>query len=75
MLHFSQYISSIPSLKKALLESDFFLQLEQLVNSEAVWEKRHHWSLNLQDTSKCRELCIWNLYEKNCLIYTLINTN
>ncbi|NDK10270.1 hypothetical protein GW846_05850 [Candidatus Gracilibacteria bacterium] len=75
LLHFSQYIHSHSSLKKSLLESDFFLQLEQLVNSNAVGEKRHQGSLSLQDTKICRELCIGNLYEKNCLIYILLNTD
>ncbi len=74
LLHFSLYLRSTPSLQKSLLDSDFFLQLEQLVNSESIWEKRHQWSLSLQDTKLSRELCIWNLYEKNCLIYTLMDS-
>ena len=69
--YFSEYLKSRPFLQKALLESDFLLQLESLTHLHATWEKRHHGSLSPENTQKARNLCIGNFTDTDCLLYIL----
>ncbi len=68
---FSDYLKSRPFLEKALLQGSFLLQLESLMHLHATGEKRHHGSLSPEDTSKARDICIWNFSDTNCLLYIL----
>ena len=68
---FKQYLESRPFLEKALLESDFLLQLEVLIHLHAVTDKRHSGSLSPKDTTLARNVCIWNFQNTNCLLYIL----
>jgi len=72
---FWEYLKSRPFLEKALLETDFFLQLQQLVHLHVLTEKRHSWTLSLEDTKISRYLCNWDLENTNCLLYTLASAN
>lgn len=65
---FYEYIYQNNSLKKALLESDFFIQCKQLVDGEYIGEKRHSGFLKPAETKFARNLYIGKLLEKNALL-------
>ena len=68
---FHDYLKSRSFLEKALLETDFFLQLQSLVHMHVLTEKRHSWKLNYTDTLKARDICIWDFTDTNALLYIL----
>lgn len=71
---FSSYLENDTSLKNTLLSSSFLLQLEQVVESEVFWSKRHTGEISEQEVYDTRLLCLWNLSETDCLIYKLFTT-
>jgi hypothetical protein len=74
ILEFSNYIKSRTFLQKALLESNFLLQLEWLMSTHAITDKRHSGILSKEDTKKARELIIWDFTNTNCILQILANT-
>lgn len=70
-LEFHSYLKSRPFLEKALLETHFFLQLEQLVHLHVLTEKRHSWTLSRADTLIARNICIWDFTDSNALLSIL----
>lgn len=71
---FLEYIKSRRFLYKALLESQFLLQLETLIHLQVITEKRHSWSLSKNDTITARNVIIGNFIDKDCLLYILGNS-
>lgn len=71
---FHEYIKSRPFLQKALLESDFFLQLKKLIHLHVLTEKRHSGTLSYHDTTLARNICNWNFEDTNCILYILAST-
>jgi hypothetical protein len=71
---FSSYLKSRTFLQKALLESNFLLQLEWLIHSHAVTDKRHFGTLSKRDTVAARNLIIWDFTKTNCILQTLAST-
>lgn len=69
--YFETYLKSRTFLQKALLETNFLLQLEVLTRLHVLWEKRHSGSLSRKDTQTARCALIWNFEDKNCLLYIL----
>jgi hypothetical protein len=74
VLEFSQYLKSRNFLEKSLLESAFLLQLKWLIDSHAVTDKRHSWTLSKKDTITARNLIIWDFTDKNCILQILAQT-
>lgn len=77
--HLGEYLSSFNNflneylyIKEVLLDKDFFYLLWDLVDSELFWEKRHKWQITFEETKYARTLLIWDLKDKNCIIYSLI---
>lgn len=68
---FFEYIQKHPSLKKSLLESDFFVQSQQLVDGEYIGEKRHSGFLEREETTFARNLYIGKLLDQSSLLWTL----
>lgn len=58
-------------LKKALLETDFLLQLGRLSDMHAMWKKRHSGILSKEETILARKLLCWNFRDMNCILYIL----
>lgn len=71
---FKDYLVEKSFLQKALLESDFLLQLETLIHLHAVSEKRHSWTLSSKDTQTARNVCVWNFEDTNCILYILASS-
>ena len=71
---FKEYLTKYTYLQDILLHDDFLQVLNELVNSEILGKKRHVWKINFVETRKARELLIWDLENKNCLIYKLAST-
>ncbi len=68
---FYEYLKSRKFLYKALLESDFLLQLHRLMQIQALTEKRHSSSLSKKDTMLARKAITWNFEDRNCLLSIL----
>ncbi len=71
---FKEYLSKYTYLQDVLLSDEFMKVFSDLVNSEILGKKRHVWKTNFVETRKARELLIWGLENKNCLIYMLAET-
>jgi len=71
---FKDYLSKYWYLQEVLLWDEFMQVFSDLVNSEILGKKRHVWKINFVETRKARELLIWDLEDKNCLIYKLAET-
>lgn len=67
----ARYLKSRPFIQKSLLQSSFLLQLEWLINLQAITEKRHSGRLSKVDTLKARNYINGNFEDKNCLLYIL----
>ncbi len=68
---FKEYLDKYKDLKSILLKDDFLKIFKQIINSEILWKKRHSWSITFPETRKARKLLIWDLKNKNSLIYKL----
>lgn len=71
---FHDFLEKDSTLKNILLENDFLLQLEIVVESEVFSTKRHSGSISLSDVEIIRNTCIWDLDDPNCLMYSLLKT-
>lgn len=72
--NFKEYLDKYIDLKEALLNDNFLNIFKQIVNLEILWKKRHSWQISFIDTRKARKLLIWNLKDKNSLIYMILKT-
>lgn len=72
--HFRDFLKSRDFLYKALLESNFLLQLEVLIHLHAISEKRHSGSLSPKDTLTARNACIWNFEDRESILYILASS-
>ena len=68
---FSNYLKSRPFLWDILLSKAFLLQLEQVINSHALTDKRHTWTLSHSDTISARNAIVWDFKNQNCILYML----
>lgn len=70
---FNDYLDTFLELRDLLIFDDsFFSIIQDLVDSWILWEKRHKWTINFVETRLYRKLFIWELVDKNCLIYKLL---
>jgi hypothetical protein len=69
---FENFLKKYASLGKLLLGNSFFSQLEILVESEVLWEKRHKGSIDFEAVKQARKILIGNFEDKNCIIYSLL---
>jgi len=69
---FEEYINKSYFIKDILLDKDFYKIFEELVELEILWKKRHIWKIWFEDTKKSRYILIWDLKDKNSIIYKLI---
>ena len=69
---FKDYLDKFYFIKDILLEDKFFDVFEKIVWSEILWRKRHFWKIWFNETKEARALLIWDLKEKNCMIYKFI---
>lgn len=75
-LKFYNYIKSNTFLNEILLDDEnFYLILDELVNSEVFWEKRHNWVIKFVETRRTRKLFLWDFFDKNCLLYKILSIN
>ncbi len=71
VLEFANYIKSRAYLWHLLLSKSFLLQLECVIYSHALTDKRHSWRLSRADTISARDIIIWNFTDTNCILHTL----
>lgn len=71
---FLQYLEKSPFLKKTLLKKKFLLQLETVVESEIFSGKRHSGNVTKKEVILIRKVCLWNLSDRDCLMYKLFKT-
>ncbi len=71
---FNDYLNKYKYLKDILIEDNFYNNLEIIINSEVLWSKRHTWNISFEETKKARNILIWKLENKNCIIYKLIES-
>lgn len=71
---FYSFLKSKTSLDKALLETDFFLQLQELVKLWLFTEKRHSGIISLSESIKARKLITGWYSDTNSLLYILAST-
>ena len=71
LVEFSNFIKSRDFLWAVLLKSWFLLQLESLIHSHAMTDKRHSWTLSKSDTIKARKAIIWDFTDTNCILHIL----
>jgi len=69
---FKLYLDKYQDLKNILLNEEFLKIFKQIIDSEILGKKRHSWNINFQETRKARKLLIWDLKDKNSLIYHLV---
>ncbi len=73
--NFEKYLDKYYYLKENLLSNnEFFKIFSKLINTEMLWKKRHSGQINFVDTRKARQYLIWNLKNKNSLIYLLLKS-
>jgi len=73
-LCFKNYLERHDSMKDILLSNSFMKDLSSLIKSEAMWKKRHIWSVSLEETQKVRTALIWDFKNDDSIIYSLIKT-
>lgn len=72
---FKEYLEKYENLQKLLLNDKIFFKLFTEINKmEVLASKRHSWIINKKETIKARKILIWNLEDKNSLIYKLLET-
>ena len=71
---FFDFLESERNLKNILLDSQFLLQLESLIEQDVTGEKRHIWFLWLPETTSIRDLYIGNFQNTNSLLYILASS-
>lgn len=69
---FKEYLEKYTFISDILFKEEFLINFQKLVDSEILWKKRHVWKISFEETTKARELLIWNFTNKNSLIYGLI---
>ena len=74
VLKFDNYLKSRPFLQKSLLSPSFLLQLKHIIDSHVASDKRHKGSLSKKETLKVRKILIWNLQDKDCILYQISET-
>ena len=72
--NFSNYLDKYIYLKDVLLDDKFLKVYQEILDTETLWKKRHSWQISFVETRKARKLLVWNLKEKNSLIYLLLST-
>ncbi len=68
---FLEFLEKYDYIWKTLLSQNFFDKLEVIVNSEALWKKRHIWKMTFEETKRARELLIWDFEDKQSILYKL----
>lgn len=71
---FQGYLEKYLYLQNVLLDDDFYEMFEVLMDSEILWKKRHVGKISLAETCQARNILLWDLHDKNSLIYKLIHT-
>lgn len=69
---FSDFLERYFYIWDVLLSDEFYNLLDSLVKSELFWEKRHIWKITFEEVKYARTLLVWNLEDKNCIVYLLI---
>lgn len=73
--NFSLYLNKYSHIKDNLLSNDKFLTVfSKLMDTEILWKKRHIWKITFVETRKAREYLIWDLKDKESLIYLLLKS-
>jgi hypothetical protein len=73
-ISFKKYLEKYDYLQKVLLDDKFFKIFKQIIETEVFWKKRHSGQISFVETRKARKLIIWNLKNKESLIYMLLST-
>jgi len=71
---FKEYLDKSEYISNVLLNNKFYENFEKVINSEVLWKKRHEWHINFEETKIARDLLIWRLEDRNCIIYELIKS-
>ena len=71
---FSEYLDKYFYLKDVLLDDKFLKIFKEILETEILWKKRHSGQISFVETRRARKLLIWNLRDKNSLIYLLLST-
>lgn len=69
---FSDFLNEYEYIKDILLSDDFCFLMSELVKSELFWEKRHKWKITFKESKFARKILIWDLQDKKCIIYMLV---
>ncbi len=69
---FVSYLDKYSFLKDTLLDDDFLILFSQAIETQCFWKKRHFWKMSFEETKKARKLLIWDLGDKNSLIYLFL---
>lgn len=71
LYEFSSYLKSRDFLWETLLSRSFLLQLERVIDSHALTDKRHTGTLSKADTIIARRAIVWDFNDTNCILYQL----
>jgi len=71
LYEFSTYLKSRAFLWETLLTKSFLLQLESVIDSHALTDKRHTGTLSKADTIRARSAIVWDFNDTNCILYRL----
>ncbi len=69
---FKKFLEKYKDLEIILLDDNFLKIFKEIIETEILWKKRHSWKITFLETKKARKLIIWDLKDKNCLIYNLV---
>lgn len=69
---FKEYLEKYDSISNVLLNKQFMENFKTLVDSEILGKKRHIWKISFVETRDARTLLVWDLVDKNSLIYKFI---
>ena len=72
--NFSNYLDKYVYLKDVLLDDKFLKIYQDILDTETLWKKRHSWQISFVETRKARKILIWDLKDKESLIYLLLST-
>lgn len=72
--NFKDYLNKYFYLKDVLLNKEFLKIYSDILDTEILGKKRHSWSISFDETKRARQMLIWDLKDKNSLIYFFLST-
>lgn len=69
---FKLFLEDYEYIREIILDDNFYNLLKEIINTWVLGEKRHKWTISFEETKLVRKILIWDLKDKNCILYMLI---